>query len=174
MTKFIVLLRGVNVSGKNKLPMQDLRDPLKNREYQNVQTYIQSGNVILETTESKSEVSQNIHKAIQDAFGYDIAVLVKTIPELERAISKYPFSIENPKIVAFVFLNQPSSFRTIEIKGVHENDKYLIDGDMVYLYCPSSFAKTKLTNNTFEIRLNAVATTRNYRTTIKLLELAIN
>ncbi len=171
ITKFILLLRGVNVSGKNKLPMQELRDLLIKIGYLHVQTYIQSGSIILETTKSKSEVSQNIQKAIQDAFGYDIAVLVKKIPELERVISKYPFSIENPKIVAFVFLNQKPKETCIEIKGLNE-DQFRVHDDIVYIYCPTGFARTKLSNNLFEKKLKVIATTRNFRTTIKLLEMA--
>ncbi|MFY0630110.1 MAG: DUF1697 domain-containing protein [Flavobacteriaceae bacterium] len=171
MTRYIVLLRGINVSGKNKLPMQELRDLLNDLGYQNVQTYIQSGNVILDADETKTVVCQKIKEGIVDTFGYDVPVLARTISEWENVIAKYPFPTENPKIVAFVFLNQKTNETKIEAKGIND-DEYQIDNDMVYIYCPTGFANTKLSNNLFERKLKVTATTRNYNTTIKLLALA--
>jgi uncharacterized protein (DUF1697 family) len=171
MKRFITLLRGINVSGKNKLPMADLRDLLNALEFKNVQTYIQSGNIILDTDKSKIEVCQNIKEGILSKFGYDVPVLARTISEWEKVISKYPFSIENEKIVAFTFLNIGTKELVIEIKNIGE-DQYKIVDDVVYLNCPKGFGLTKLTNNVIEKKLNVIATTRNLRTTLKLLELA--
>ena len=168
---YIILLRGINVSGKNKIPMLDLRTLLNDLEYQNVQTYIQSGNIILESTFSKNETSQRINKSIKEKFGFDIPVIVRTIPELKKTIENYPFSIENEKIVAFTFLDRSSEIKEIEIKNIGE-DQYKINGDVVYLNCPSTFAKTKISNNVLEKKLQVIATTRNLRTTLKLLELS--
>jgi uncharacterized protein (DUF1697 family) len=159
------------VSGKNKLPMADLRDLLNALEFKNVQTYIQSGNIILDTDKSKIEVCQNIKEGVLSKFGYDVAVLTRTISEWEKVISKYPFSTENEKIVAFTFLNKVSKESIIEVKNIGE-DKYKIVDDVVYLNCPTGFGLTKLTNNVIEKKLNVIATTRNLRTTLKLLELA--
>ena len=171
MNKYIILLRGINVSGKNKLPMQDLRELLDGLGYLNVQTYIQSGNIILDTHEKKAEVIIKIHEAILNRFGYDVPVIIKTVSEVRKVITEYPFPIENPKIVAFVFLNQKTTETEIDIKGILE-DEYHIDNDMVYIYCPTGFGKTKLSNNLFERKLKVTATTRNYNTTMKLLELS--
>lgn len=170
MKKYIVLLRGINVSGKNKLPMAELRELLKDLQFENVQTYIQSGNVILESNKTKSEACQKIKDGIFNKFGYDVPVLIRTPQEWKEIIEKYPFSNENEKIVAFTFLDRTTSETEIEIKGIKE-DQYKIAGDVVYLNCPSGFGKTKLTNNTIEKKLSVVATTRNYKTTLKLLEL---
>ena len=171
MKKYIVLLRGINVSGKNKLPMAELRDLLKNLDFQNVQTYIQSGNIILDSDEGKYVICNKIKEGIQDKFGYDVPVIARTVPEWKKVISNYPFPTDNTKIVAFVFLNKKVYELKIEVKGVND-DEYKIDNDMVYIYCPSGFAKTKLSNNLFERKLNVTATTRNYNTTLKLIELA--
>ena len=168
MKTYIVLLRGINVSGKNKLPMVDLRELLNDLQFQNVQTYIQSGNIILESDESKSEVCEKIKEAIFNKFGYDVPVLIRAPEERKEIIEKYPFSIENEKIVAFTFLDRTTS--ETEIKEIKE-DQYKIAGDVVYLNCPSGFGKTKLTNNFIEKKLNVIATTRNLRTTLKLLKL---
>jgi len=171
MKRFIILLRGINVSGKNKLQMADLRELLNDLNFQNIQTYIQSGNIILDTEKSKNKVCEHIKKGIADKFGYNIHVLARTLFEWERAIAKYPFPIENPKIVAFVFLDKKTSETKIEAIGVND-DKYKIDNDVVYIYCPAGFARTKLSNNLFERKLKVAATTRNYKTTMKLLQLA--
>lgn len=171
MNRFIVLLRGINVSGKNKLLMAELRELLSDLKFQNVQTYIQSGNIILDSDKSKNEICGQIKEGIKTKFNYDVPVLVRTIPEWETVISEYPFSIENEKIVAFSFLNKVSNETKLELKNIGE-DQYKIVGDVVYLNCPSGFGKTKLTNNTIEKKLAIIATTRNLRTTLKLLELA--
>lgn len=170
MKKFIVLLRGINVSGKNKLPMTDLRQVLNDLNFQNVQTYIQSGNIILESNESKNVICKKIKEAILENFGYDVPVIARTISEWKKAIEKYTFPLENEKIVAFIFLDKISEIKEIEIKNIGA-DEFKIDGDVVYLYCPYGFGKSKLTNNIFEKKLKVSATTRNLRTTLKLLEL---
>jgi uncharacterized protein (DUF1697 family) len=171
MKKYIILLRGINVSGKNKLPMADLRDLLNDLDFQNVQTYIQSGNIILESDEGKSVICNKIKEGIQYKFGYDVPVIARTIPEWKKAIENYPFPVDNTKIVGFIFLNKKTYQTKIEVKGINE-DEYLINNDMVYIYCPSGFANTKISNNLFERKLMVTATSRNYNTTIKLLELA--
>lgn len=173
MKKYIILLRGINVSGKNKIPMVELRKLLNDLEFKNIQTYIQSGNIILESRKSKSETCKIIKEAILNLFGFDIGVIARTIPELKNAVETYPFSILNPKIVAFVFLDKKSEIKDLQIPNSGE-DQFKIVDDMVYIYCPSSFADTKLSNSLFERKLNVRATTRNYNTTIKLLALATN
>ena len=171
MKKYIVLLRGINVSGKNKIPMVTLRELLNDLEFQNVQTYIQSGNIILTSEQSKLEVSKRIKKGILKKFDLDIHVIVKTALELNEIVKNYPFSLENEKIVAFTFLDKISDKETIEVKNIGE-DLYKIVKDVVYLNCKSGFGKTKFTNNVLEKKLNVNATTRNLKTTLKLAELA--
>ncbi len=151
--------------------MADLRDVLNELGFQNVQTYIQSGNVILDSEETKETVCQKIKEAIATEFGYDVPVLARTSEEWKKALDNYPFSQENEKIVAFAFLDRIPNETVIEVNGINE-DEYLVADDVVYLYCPSGFGKTKLTNNVIEKKLKVTATTRNLKTTIKLLELA--
>lgn len=171
MKTYIVLLRGINVSGKNKLPMKDLREMLEKMKFKNVSTYIQSGNILLQSNSSKSEIAQIIHESINTKFGYSIPVIVRTPEEWKKAIDNYPFSLENEKIVAFSFLENRVDHEEIEVKGIND-DQYEIVNDVVYLYCPSGFGKTKLTNNIIEKKLEVAATTRNLRTTLKMLELS--
>ena len=172
MKTYIILLRGINVSGKNKILMQDLRDVLISLGFQNVQTYIQSGNVILNSEEKKECITSKIKEAIITEFGFTVPVLIRTVKEWKKALVNNPFYDKEEKKVAFVFLNQIPKETAIEIKG--NTDKFSIVKDVVYIYCKEGFARTKLTNKIFEKKLNVTATTRNFRTTKKLLELANN
>jgi uncharacterized protein (DUF1697 family) len=97
-------------------------------------------------------------------------VIAKIFLELERVVKSHPFPLENEKIVAFAFLNKISEIKEIEIRRL-QGGKYKIDDDLIYLYCPSGFGSTKLTNNIIEKKLNVISTTRNLRTTLKLLQL---
>jgi uncharacterized protein (DUF1697 family) len=151
--------------------MADLREMLVNLGFKKVQTYIQSGNIVLTTQDSKVVVCERIKKAILENFGFDISVIARTITEWKKAIEDYPFSRENEKIVGFTFLNTKPKLKEITINNLKE-DQYKIDGNMVYIYCPKGFGKTKITNNVLEKKLNVIATTRNLRTTLKLLTLA--
>ena len=147
-----MLLRGINVSGKNKLPMQDLREMLNAMNYQNVQTYIQSGNIILETEKERRSVEKEIKEAIQHQFGYEVPVIAKTVEDVKRAIQDNPYPIENEKIVAVVFLSDVSTRINLEINKA-DDDEFTILNDVVYLYCPNGFGRSKLTINVFEKKL---------------------
>ena len=151
--------------------MAALREFLNKLDFQNVRTYIQSGNIILESNKSKLETCQIIKDGIFSKFGYDVSVIVRTISELEKAIANNPYPTENHKIVSFTFLSVESKETSIEV-SITNDDVYTIVDDMVYMYCPDGFGRTKLTNNLFEKKLNVRATSRNYRTTKKLLEMA--
>lgn len=171
MTRYIVLLRGINVSGKNKLPMQDLRKMLSDLGYQNVQTYIQSGNIILDSEKKKNNIEKEIKEEIKLRFKYDVPVIARTIDGIQKAIQRNPYPMENEKVIAVIFLSEPVTITNIEINKAEE-DQFTILEDVIYIYCPSGFGRSKLTINVFEKKLNVSATSRNWRTTNKLLELA--
>ena len=151
--------------------MIELRSLLNELGFQNVQTYIQSGNIILESDKSKSEICEIIKEGVKAKFDYDVPVIIRTIPEWKKAIENYPFPLENEKIVGFTFLDRKSEITEIEINNLGE-DQFKIENYVVYFYCPNGFGKSKITNNLFERKLKVTATTRNLRTTLKLLELA--
>jgi len=171
MKTYIVILRGINVSGKNILPMAELRELLSSLQFENVQTYIQSGNIVLNSEFSKEEIVDKVKNGIASTFGYDVPVLVRTIDEWEKAIANNPYPTENHKIVSFTFLNKVPIETIVEV-NITNDDLYTIVNDMVYMYCPDGFGRTKLTNNLFEKKLKVTATSRNFRTTMMLLEMA--
>ena len=88
--KYIILLRGINISGKNKISMSELKKVLEENNYKNVSTYLNSGNVILESESSKEDISKNIYNIIKDTFNLDIPVFVTTSTELEDVLNNSP------------------------------------------------------------------------------------
>lgn len=171
MARYIVLLRGINVSGKNKLPMQDLRAMLSNLGYEHVQTYIQSGNVILDSEKEPATVAQEIKETIKSVFKYDVPVIVKTIEGVKRIIERNPYPLYNDKAIAVIFFNRATTKKDIQINKAEE-DQFTILEDVAYIYCPNGFGRSKLTITVFEKQLGVVATSRNWKTTNKLVELA--
>ena len=171
MNLFIAILRGINVSGKNKLPMQDLRDLLNGLEFKDVQTYIQSGNIILSASDDKKSIAKKIRKAIQNKFDYEVPVLVKTVEEWEKAIENNPYKEVEPKQQYFTFLSDIPKEKEIEVTNIKE-DMYTIIEDVVYVNAVEGYGKTKLNTNFFEKKLKVIATTRNLKTIMKLLALA--
>jgi len=175
MNKYIVLLRGINVGGKNKLPMAELRTLLSENGYENVTTYIQSGNIFLNSTKIAEEINEHIKHLLKQQFGYDIPVVTFTAEEIKKCFTKNPFlKIEdNIKNLHVTFLNtapEKDSTANIFIK-TSNNDAYKIEGKIIYLHTPDGYRNTKFTNEQFEKKLKVQATTRNWRTTTKLFEM---
>ncbi|SEC86481.1 Uncharacterized conserved protein, DUF1697 family [Tenacibaculum sp. MAR_2009_124] len=170
MYKYIVILRGINVSGKNKLPMKDLKQLLEKLNYKDVITYIQSGNVLLKTEETRDKVAININNAIKKEFDYEVPILVRTIEEWKEAIEKNPYRKAAEKQQYFTFLAATPKENLIEVNA--KDDEFEIIKDVVYVNAVGGYGKTKLSNGFFEKKLGVTATTRNLKTTLKLLELA--
>lgn len=168
---YIAILRGINVSGSKKLPMAELREMLSKLGYKDVQTYIQSGNAVFRSEITDQEqLGNQIAAAIKKQYDYDVPVLVKTIAQWKNAMANNPFTEEDISKQAITFLATAPKETTIEIDS--NDDKFEIINSEVYLYCPSGFARTKLNNNFFERKLKTQATTRNWKTIHKLLEMA--
>lgn len=180
MTTYISILRGINVSGKNLIKMDALRKLYEGLGYQNVISYVQSGNVVFTSDDSNPhELELKISRQIDKDFGINVPIIVLTIERLKRIIEDNPFSKDSDKEPAFLHItflfSQPESpnLKTIENKKQNE-EEILILNDVVYLYCPNGYGRTKLTNNFLEAKMNINATTRNWKTTNELLRLAEN
>ena len=179
MNTYIALLRGINVSGYNKIKMVDLKQLFIDLSFNNITTYIQSGNVIFQDEENDvSKIENNILKAIKTKFGYDLKVLVITKNELETIFNSNPYlnrsSIDITKLCVTFLSTNPIVENIAEIETLVSNneDEFKVIGKIIYLHCPTGFAKTKLTNNLFERKLKSIATTRNWKTITKLVELS--
>jgi len=177
MITYIALLRGINVGGHKKVPMAELRELLTNSGLKNVQTYIQSGNVIFQSNDTNTLNLENyIQKLIIAHFGFEISVLVRTRKQLEIIFNNCPFSEKKKKESYFALLSDvPQTSLVNDAYGKsYENEEYAIEKDCIYFYCANGYGKAKFNLNFFERKLKVSATSRNYKTMIKLLSLSEN
>ncbi len=175
MKTYIALLRGINVSGQKKIPMAELRELLSNSGLENVQTYIQSGNVIFQSSEKDKKTLETIvHKAIKLHFGFDVPVLVLTPQELNQIFDDSPFPQSEKEKSYFMFLyEKPDETLVSEVSQLnYPNEEFIITDNSVYFYCATGYGKAKCSNNFFERKLKVTATARNYKTMVKLLSLS--
>ncbi|MBK6612087.1 MAG: DUF1697 domain-containing protein [Sphingobacteriales bacterium] len=178
--KYIALLRGINVSGHKIIAMDNLKKWLTSFSgFSNVETYIQSGNIVFTTNlQTETEMADNIAHIIKQNTQFEVPVLIITPAYLQEVLNDNPFadlSGFDPAKMMFTFLNQTPSPENIEnmLQFKHQsNDVLKINGKIIYLYCPDGYGKTKLNNNLIEQKLKVNATTRNYNTVLKLLAMA--
>jgi uncharacterized protein (DUF1697 family) len=174
---WVGLLRGINVGGKNLLPMTDLTRLFEAAGCAGVQTYIQSGNVLFTASRARAEKLPGlIASGIADRFGYRVPVLLRTAAELGETIRQNPFleagAPENRLHVLFL-ANQPDAGRVAALDPLRSPpDAYAVRGREIYLQCPNGVGRTKLTNAYFDSGLATISTGRNWRTVLKLFELA--
>ncbi len=156
--------------------MADLKALCENLGLEKVKTYIQSGNLIFTSDQINSELENILEKAINDKFGFDVPVIVRSSEELQTSIGKNPFFVGDGKIdrLHLTFLKEkPTKKNKEKIQTYdYEPDKFKIDGRDVFIFCTGKYHKSKLTNNFFEKKLNTGATTRNWKTVLKLYELS--
>lgn len=173
---YIALLRGINVGGQKKIKMAELRAILEDEWFQNVKTYIQSGNIVFESDEMYPKKLENrITETIERYFGFNVPTFVMEALELKRILQSHPFSsVGGANKLFYVLLKKtPEEERVKRFRELHfDNEDFHITSTCVYLYCKGGYGKAKLNNNYIEKELKVVATTRNERTMKKLLEMS--
>lgn len=178
MNRKIGILRGINVGGKRKILMADLKSMCEELGLKKVTTYIQSGNLIFNSDKPNSELENELEKAITEKYGFDVPVIVRTQKELENSINNNPFFEKDADIkqLHLTFLKKKPSKENIEkaLTFNYKLDKFKIDNKNVFIFCAGKYHESKLTNNFFEKQLKVVATTRNWKTVMKLSELSKN
>ena len=178
MNVFICLLRGINVSGKNIIKMNALRSSFEKLGAQNIQTYIQSGNVVFQHPETETaDLEKRITDQVLSDFGLVVPVMVLNKEQLQKIVSKNMFATEAIKEISSLYVTFLSGKPLADgLKSVAsfkaEHEQISFSDEAVYLYCPKGYGKTKLNNNLLENKLKVQATTRNWKTTLKLLEMA--
>ena len=176
MNKKIAILRGINVGGKRKILMADLKALCQKLGWTNVVTYIQSGNLIFDSEKQNSQLENTLEKAISSKYGFDVPVIIRNADELQTSIGNNSFAAGDTDITKLhlTFLKEKPSEENVEkIKTYnYEPDKFEIEEKHVFIYCAGKYHQTKLTNNFFENKLKVGATTRNWKTILKLQELS--
>jgi uncharacterized protein (DUF1697 family) len=177
MKTHIILLRGINVSGHNMMKMDALTKLLIRLGYENVQTYIQSGNVILQSDETPSKIAFTIKQEIFKEFGHDVPVIIINQNDLQECLSNNLFLKEKEAdlkklYVAFVSMElNENSIHDLKISNI-KPDEVQLDRNKIFIKYDISPAKTRLDQKYIEKKLNVKATIRNWNTVMKLLELS--
>ena len=173
--RYVALLRGVNVGGRNKLPMAGLRDVCTEAGCAAVQTYIQSGNVVFQAAQDLAErVPEIVTLAIRRRFGFETAVVVRSKEELRQVVASNPLDTSaDPRFLHVAFLeNSPGADAVARLDPERSPpDVFEVRGGNVYLHYPNGVARSKLTNEYLAAQLQTVSTTRNWRTVLALLEM---
>ena len=174
MATYISLLRGINVSGKNMIKMPELVKALEKNGFMNVTTYIQSGNIIFSHPDSScEELALSIETTIIRNFGFTVPALVLTTEELTAINSSNPFlkrtNIDTDKLHVTFLAREPEAAAIDKL--LHYNfapDEMIISGRAIYLFLPNGYGRTKFNNTFIENKLGVPATTRNWRTCLRL------
>lgn len=178
MKTYISILRAINVSGQKVIKMDALKRMYESLHFENVRTYIQSGNVLFSSAEADPKELESIISAkIQAEFGFEVPVLVLSIETLEKIVQDNPFAEGNGKDIAFLHVtflaDSPVDYDLESILQKKQRDEEIaITSKAVYMYCPHGYGKTKLHNSFLESKLKIPATTRNWKTTKEILKLA--
>lgn len=178
MKTYISILRGINVSGHKIIKMEALRTSYENMGFSNVKTYVQSGNVIFSYEDIEiHKLEEQIFQQIKKDFGFDVPIIVLSVEKLEEIIKSNPLRKDKSKEESFMHVtflaskSETNNFDAIEEKK-QDNEDIVFSNYAGYLYCPNGYGNTKLNNNFIESKLKVRATTRNWKTTNELFQIA--
>lgn len=170
----VALLRGINVGGKNLLPMKALAEMFVAAGCADVKTYIQSGNVVFRER-GKKDVAAIVRTEIAKQFGLKVPVIVRSAAEIAATIAVNPFldrSVDEAWLHVMFLEHEPDAAMVAGLDpGRSAPDEFMVKGREVYLHLPNGAAKTKLTNAYFDSKLKTVGTQRNWRTVKTLAEM---
>jgi len=176
MTRFACMLRAVNVGGQRKLKMTELQKMCVSLGCTDVETYLQSGNVVVSSKLSPGKLGASLSERIGMEFGYrDVEVMVWTAAELSALIRANPFMARGcePAKLHVTFLGKDVPVSAVQPigSGGYLPDEFAPGTKAVYVHCPAGYGRTKLNNGFFERKLGVSATTRNWQTVNNLYEL---
>ena len=175
--KYLAILRGINVGGHRKILMKDLKELLSNLGLTEIKTYIQSGNVVFQSKESLTVLETTIAQIIKKNYNFEVPVIIIPVADLQKIPQLNPYL--NTTAVEKLHVTFLSSLpETEKIEKIASTDflpdKFRIIAQTVFLCIDGKYHKSKLSNNFFEKELKVTATTRNWKTIMKLIELSKN
>lgn len=176
MASWIALLRGINVGGKNIVPMKSLAGIFESAGSSGVKTYIQSGNVVFDADiRSKRQFGEKLMDRLETQFGFRPIIVLLDATELGKVIAAnpYPEAESEPKSLHLSFLADPPDFSQLD--GLEEfaatSESFSLVGNVLYLHAPDGIGRSKLAGK-IDKALGKIATARNWRTVTKLSEMA--
>ena len=172
----IALLRGINVGGKNRLPMKDLTAMFVGAGCSNVRTYIQSGNVVFDApARVASKIAAVVAAEIEKKFGFKTTLVIRSAEELEAA-SRHPFhapGVSEDHLAVMFLADLPAPERVAALDPDRSpHDRFIVQGREIFGHYPNGQGQSKLTNAYFDSKLKTVSTGRNWRTVQTLLQMA--
>lgn len=176
-TTYIALLRGINVSGKKPIKMEHLKGLFESLKFGNIRTYIQSGNVVFESAEDDPELlAKKIEQAIENAYSFQVTVILRTLKELEEVIARSPYKVDKLRETDSLYISflaeRPSEEAAAKcLTFKNEVDEFTIEDSEVYILIHKSYGETKFSNAFMEKKLKVAATTRNWATVNKLISM---
>ncbi|MEQ1606182.1 MAG: DUF1697 domain-containing protein [Pyrinomonadaceae bacterium] len=180
--RYVALLRGINVTGKNMIKMETLRTAFESLGFEDVKSYINSGNLIFNVSRAhvskgiafEKELSTKIHDAIQKEFGFDISVMIRSMAEIEEIVAWEPFKgqFESHKDVHVFFLNEKLTDEQVALllEQGNENELFAIRGRHIACLLKIHITDSAVGKGFIDKKLKVAATGRNWRTVNKLLE----
>ncbi|MBW2960899.1 DUF1697 domain-containing protein [Mesonia aestuariivivens] len=173
--KYIALLRGINVGGKRKLKMADLRESVLKIGFTEVSTYIQSGNLFFTSEEKSSAIlEEKLTQHLLEEYTYEIPVIIRTAEEIEKTITENPFpEAEDFKQLHLIFLKEKSTKEAVEnFKELKfSTEEFKVENQHLYVNYIDGVRNSKLSTTLIEKKLNTKATARNWKTTLKISSL---
>jgi uncharacterized protein (DUF1697 family) len=179
MPTFIALLRGINVSGHNKIPMQDLRSLCQQLGWVDVQSYIQSGNLIFFSESAAADLEADLEVAIDRRFDLAIPVIIRAATDWQDYIAANPFpdaSLSEPNLVMLALSKHPPIHNALPglVERAVNGERVAQRGDALWVHFAAGVAKSKLTPALLDRLVGSPVTMRNWRTLLKLDELLNN
>ena len=176
MPRLIVLLRGVNLVSRNRVSMPELREALAEAGFEDVKTYVQSGNVVVTTKQAPSRVAKAVARLIDERFDLDIGVVVRTRAELATIVRRSPLAsvATDSKRYQVTFLDgdpDPAAVEKLEAAAA-VGERVVLVGRELYTWHPSGMGRSKLARLLSGKALGVTATSRNWSTVTALLALA--
>ena len=177
MPRYVVLLRAVNVAGYGKLPMADFRKMLTGLGFEKVETYIQSGNAVVDAKGSAATVAKAVAAGLEKLMGAPCGVVVRTHEQMDRTVRENPYAAEaaaKGSLVHVGFLGglagplAVAALDRVVTMYPQRRDRYHLAGDTLYLHLPDGAADTKFTGKALDKALGVVGTARNWNTVLKL------
>jgi uncharacterized protein (DUF1697 family) len=171
--RWVVLLRAVNLGGRNKVPMAELRTLLEDAGYGDVRTYIASGNVLLDGPRSKAAVADELERLIADAFGVTTTAIMRKPAELAALGDGHPFGRDTSRSHVVFLASRPAAKSVgLLAETDHGPDRAVVDGANVYVQYGAGVQGARLSAARLERILGVPATHRNWRTVAALARLA--
>jgi uncharacterized protein (DUF1697 family) len=172
VTRYVALLRGINVGRAKRIGMADLRALCEREGFQNVRSQGQSGNLVIDSPLAPKTVAARIARAVQSELGMEVGVVVRTAAELRAVLKRNPFGkiADPPKNSSVSFLDRPPAADALDgiTPAEFEPERFLLEGRELYLWLPAGQIESPLRKALTEKRLGTAATNRNWNTLVKL------